>query len=78
MTVPDSWTLDALIEADLAMKEAALRRIADPAPEPPAIPRTRSPPRLPRHPVTMRSTDRLERPHERGPPAHLRIVPISA
>ena len=34
MTVPDSWTLDALIEADPAMKEAALRRIADPAPAP--------------------------------------------
>jgi len=34
MTVPDSWTLNALIDADLAMKEAAPRRIADPAPAP--------------------------------------------
>jgi hypothetical protein len=28
--------------------------------------------------VTMRSADRLERPHDRDPPAHLRIVRISA
>ena len=74
----DPATTHLYIEADLAMKEAALRRIEDPAPSAAAIPRPRSAPRLPRRPLTMRSPDRLERPHERGPPAHLRIVPNSA
>ena len=59
----DPATTHLYIEADLAMKEAALRRVADPSPGPLRFRVRDRPPHLPRGPVTMRSTDRRDRVH---------------
>ena len=64
--------------ADLAMKEAALRRVEDPRTSATPLHRHRSTPRLSGSPLTMRSTTSRNGPHLRGLLRELRIVRNSA
>ena len=71
-------TTHQYVEADLAMKEAALRCVDDPAPPTAPFHGRRSAPQLPGSPLTMRSTAPRDRLRPRAPPSQLRIVRNSA